>query len=75
MLNSCRNVFTGSGEGGGWIGKGGKDKHPPVNTHTWTLAVVHTQVHKRKLKDARWLLMSSFCRALISKLVYGRAVV
>lgn len=67
MLNSCKNVFTGSGEGGG------KDKQAPCeNTHMDFVCLTHKCT--KELKDAGWLLMSAFWRGVISKLGYRRVL-
>lgn len=63
MLNSCRNVFTGS--------RGGQGQTSPCeNTHG--LRLCYTQAHNQKLKDAKRLVMGTFYGVLISKLGYRR---
>lgn len=49
----------------------GQDKHPPVKSHTWTLAWLRTNTHKEKKKngkDARWFIMSTCSGVVIFKM-------
>lgn len=65
MLNSRRNVFTGS--------RGGQGQTSPCEKTLVDFGCV-THTHTRKLKDVRWLLMSTFYGVLISKRGYGHVL-